>query len=215
MKKSIVILFIFLIPLISCDTIVYDNPLDPASGNYVQPRTVVPKRVILNDFENDDSTNVWGFQRSAYGERGGIITDSIVISLTTDNPSNRVLQLDYDISDSLTSQVFWFEQLGSTNPQRGNFNASAMGLNSLSFLARGSLGGEEFKVTLSSSGVNTSPSVGVSVTNQFEKYTITFNALVTGGVDLTSLTSLNFTIYSGVGPTSGIIFIDEIAFEWD
>ena len=112
MRGPFITLTLFLIPYISCTHPDYTNPLDPASKNYTPPQPVVERSVMVVDFENDSTRSIWGYGHDEFGLRGGKIIKSYSSEFIVENKPNRVLQLDYDVSDSLTSQAFWFQPLG-------------------------------------------------------------------------------------------------------
>ena len=208
------------------DPLNYDNPNDPLSNNFVAVSDTLVSRsiILLEDFDDADSINVWGYPTDIYFETGGG-------KITRSWPCNQsrtgngcVIQLDYNVNMS-QGNVGWGQLVGAPDSNTGFFNAKAMGLKYFSFWVKGASSGEEFFMGFTDGdGVSTDPSKRIyvndiigQVTTDWKKVRIPLQSFLpaTGGnqINLTKLHFFDLNLLNGFGPTQGRIFIDDIAFE--
>lgn len=217
MKRDIKYLPFILIWILSCTQPDYNNPFDPA-GDKFQPTG--EKRVIIINFEGDPSKSQWGWEQFLLETNNGKI-DSAYIQDPLDEKRGQVLKINYDVSANDSSVAFWFQLLGSSDEgdDKGLFNVKTMGLRYLSFYARGEQGGERFQITFNDVDKNfTSPPYIIDrpLTVDWDKYRISLSGdLITKSVDPKSITHFDITFFNGIGPSKGIIFVDDFMFEWD
>ena len=224
MKHFIQLYIIIVMVTVACHQPDFDSMLDPASENYIPPvpsivETKVP-RVLVTDFEGDTVSSIWGYQHSTNVESNSMLTPTYINEASVENIISRVMGLHYDVSDNDSSLAYWLQPLGSDN--EGTFNAKTMCLKSLTFYARGAVGGEMFLVTLTDKDGNNTENCDDckirTLTTNWRQYRIplsSLSVLSNGTLDLQRLGSLDITFDPDVGPPKGTIFVDEFAFEWE
>lgn len=194
-----------------------NDPINLDIAELIPSQSAGFHRVIIVDFENDSTQSVWGYRHSEFTKNGGQIIKTYLTAASVGNRMSRVIRLDYDVSNNDSTQAVWLQPLGSTD--KGVFNAKTMGLKSLTFYARGAVGGESFLVTMTDENENNTEGGPQPVlTTSWTQYRLPLSSLVTlrnGSVDLSTIISFDFTFYNSTGPSRGSIFVDEFAFEWE
>lgn len=220
-SKYILFICLGVIGLTSYQCKEYENPLDPASKNFVLVQPDIPSQVKVIDFEGDPTRSIWGYTHRADGSEtnGGTIDTSFSNIVSPENESNRVLKLDYNVSGARNLAI-WSVTLGAAisndSMHIGGFNPRAMGLDFLTFLIKGEKGDEKFRFTLTDVDRQSAEiEETVSATEQWAQYKIRLPYSLQDKIKFNALTSLNAVFVNGRGAESGVVFLDNFAFEWE
>jgi len=186
-------------------------------------------QALLDDFATNSTLNKWNCATGAFGSTLSVTTQPGYCTASWD-PAGQALKLDYDVRYS-TSYSGYYSQMGG-----GNLT-SPTAYTAVSFLVKGAVGGEFFKVELKNTNslkywdateatnyYRNTASVYVNdfhedgkVTTAWRKVTIPLKNFV--NLDsFSSMKEIVFTFENNMSsqnssPTQGTIYIDNITFE--
>lgn len=221
------ILILLSILLSSCceDKIIYENKNDPASSNYIPPI------IFIDNFNNGDSLNFFGFSYK-------IFNDSAKIDVSLINDPENVLcgtgysvKIEFDVSDpTATPSCGWVEPLvkiGTGGVSEKGYDLAALDVKYLTFWIKRQSEGINFELALRDIKENqTSPKKlltdYISPATNWQKIIIPISDLIVAEnndpVNLSILKEFNIgfskeRFQKDGGDLNGIFYIDEIGFE--
>jgi hypothetical protein len=194
---------------------VFNNPSDPASNRYSPPAS---KIIMVEDFDDGNYANLWSHGPLIYEEAGGKIDTSLIL-LTQQSwlpVKGYALRLKYDVTRR-SSVAAWGQFLNDFDTGTF-FNPRILGLKTFSFWVRGEKGGETFAVKFSDSSEYSYGQMiwnAISpVTTEWQKASFSLNDFEHEGFNHSQLWYFHFNFFDSLTPNSGVIYIDNIAFEY-
>lgn len=215
-----------------CNDTPFDNPLDPASKNYIQPFDPA-KGILIEDFDDGNGFNLLGLPNSFFRSPDTIRVDALYIRRPPENLLRRTggaLQIKFNVTSPDSAFGGWRTTLRD-NRDPSPLNLKLLNLHALTFWVKADAQGINLEVGLrdatheSQKGTKecpadqTCPKVIRQLETFWQKASIPISTLSrqieVGGLDSTRVREINFSVgHQKVGPLfSGTIYLDEIAFE--
>ena len=179
--------------------------------------------LLIDDFDDSNSVNIKGDSSLSFANLGGKISYSVVPVDPSSPPPVKgfAIKLDYDVRSQSNSHTGWGYLLQNYDTTRRFYvDPQALGLKIFSFWVKGEKGGERFVTKFADTSEKTSQELElkdaltpITTSIQWQKVSFSLEKFKKDGFNFTQLKYFLIVFFNSNTPSTGIIFIDYIAFE--